>query len=380
MPTLNRARALFTALSPLVLMAGFCAVVWLNLRRWQADHERARNQNSHGERQLPLTRHPPVSVLVAAWNEAQGIDAHVQAFLKLCYPDKQLVLCAGGTDSTYSLARAYSDHDRIVVLEQRPGEGKQNALGRCFGASSGEIIFLTDADCRLDDSTFEATLAPLINDDETVSTGGSHPIDVQKQKPFVVQQWLADVYTRSLWGDYTTGLLGRNAAITRTAIDQIGGFAADVRTGTDYHMARELVAHGHRIRVASRSSVATRYADTLASYRKQQARWLRNVVMHGAAYGEWREVRNSLMPSFIGLGMILLPFTSIVLGPIMLALWAVIYAQAVASRVRYCHFGSLVTGQPFDAYVQIPAFVLVDFGVWAAVLPEYLIARLRNRW
>ncbi|HYO87536.1 MAG TPA: glycosyltransferase family 2 protein [Candidatus Limnocylindrales bacterium] len=378
MATLSRVRAQLTALSPLVLLVGLCAVALLNLRRWHSDVRRAQVQPV-STRPTP-THQPPVSVLVAAWNESEKIEHHIQSFLALAYPRKQLVLCAGGTDGTFALANNFSATEHVIVLEQHAGEGKQRALSRCFNECFGEIIFLTDADCLLDNASFDATLAPLLNDGEVVSTGASHPLKSQKSKPFVLQQWLADVYVRSHWGEYTTGLLGRNMALTRKALQQAGAFEANVRTGTDYHMAQELIAHGYKIRVAPGSSVATHYADALADYRKQQARWLRNVVLHSVDYGDWQAVGRSLTPSFLGFGMILMPFTAFVLGPISLALWLVVFIHAVASRVRYCRFGSLVTGQPFIYPLLLPVYVLTDFGVWAAVLPEYLLERLRSRW
>ena len=66
---------------------------------------------------------PKVSVLVAAWNEADIIREHIQSFLGLHYPNKELILCAGGEDGTYRIAREQG-HTKVKVLEQQRGEGK----------------------------------------------------------------------------------------------------------------------------------------------------------------------------------------------------------------------------------------------------------------
>ncbi|NJK33015.1 MAG: glycosyltransferase [Deltaproteobacteria bacterium] len=87
-------------------------------------------------------------MLVAAWHEADHIGAHIAAFQALRYPNKELILCAGGADGTCAIAQGCAN-ESIHILEQMPGEGKQRALRRCYAAASGELIYLTDADCLL---------------------------------------------------------------------------------------------------------------------------------------------------------------------------------------------------------------------------------------
>ena len=82
---------------------------------------------------------PKVSVLVAAWNEADNIDQLVESFNALSYPNRELVLCAGGADDTYGRAGRWSG-PRVKVDEQRPGEGKQAALRRTLPKADGEIV------------------------------------------------------------------------------------------------------------------------------------------------------------------------------------------------------------------------------------------------
>ena len=113
---------------------------------------------------------PLVSVLVAAWNEAAHINRHIESFLALRYPNKELVLCAGGNDGTLDLAYACAG-PQVELLPQAPGEGKQRALARSFHQARGEVIFLTDADCELADEPFERTLWPVIGYGEQVATG-----------------------------------------------------------------------------------------------------------------------------------------------------------------------------------------------------------------
>ena len=45
------------------------------------------------------------------------------------------------------------------------------ALARCYDRSSGEIIYLTDADCLFDGEALARLLAPIMNEGEQVTTG-----------------------------------------------------------------------------------------------------------------------------------------------------------------------------------------------------------------
>ncbi|MFN8377221.1 MAG: glycosyltransferase [Anaerolineae bacterium] len=372
-------RSLRRAWLPLVVFTTITSVLVLNTLAWRTDRSRARSRRV--QRAFPsLNATPAVSVLVAAWNEFDNLASFVHAFSALHYPEIELVMCAGGADGTFELAQALvATRSNCTVLEQQSGEGKQHALQRCFEQARGEILVLTDADCELDDASLVGTLAPIINDGEAVATGASAPMSRQRSDPFVIQQWFSDVYSRASWGEYTSGILGRNAAITRAALLDIGAFETPVPTGTDYHMAKELLAHGYQIRVAD-SQVSTQFADTFRSYRRQQARWLRNVVIQGRAYGETEEVAANLVPSLLGAVMLLLPLAGLLVGPMAWVVWMGLFAHTVASRARYCRFGEIVTGQHFSGYLLIPAYALLDFLVWAAVLPEYARPRARRRW
>jgi hypothetical protein len=136
---------------------------------------------------------PQVSVLVAAWNEADRIRDHITSFHELKYPNKELILCVGGNDGSYNIARQM-EIAGVQVLKQEPGEGKQCALRRCLRYANGEIVFLTDADCLLDDHSFERTLSPIIDDGEYATSGWVRPFNEQLDNPFIEYLWLNKQY------------------------------------------------------------------------------------------------------------------------------------------------------------------------------------------
>jgi glycosyltransferase involved in cell wall biosynthesis len=364
-----------------LLLLGLVGVAWHNWRLWQRDKARLAELGQLGP---PPDWHdwpdlPQVSVLVAAWNEADLIQRHIESFLALRYPYKELVLNAGGADGTYELAMRYAG-PQVTVLQQQFGEGKQAALRRCLAASGGEFLFLTDADCLLNEEAFARTLAPLVLEGEAVATGTSRPLAEELAKPFVVYQWCTDIYVAARYRDYVPGILGRNCAVTRQALGQIGGFQAEIRTGTDYHMAKRLLKQGYRIRYVADSTIESRYPETVLSYWRRQSRWIRNLVLHGPAFGAHDEVAMALRASLVGLSMLLLPAAALLAGPVLLALWGVLLFQAFLAKLRYAAFGHLSQRAPVTArqLVWTPAYMLADFVAWSRPLVDLVLHR--ERW
>lgn len=361
-----------------VLALGMAAValwhVW-GRRQDKALAPRLRQQTGESP-QLQIT--PMVSVLVPAWNEVDIIGQHVESFLQLHYPNKELVLCAGGGDGSYKVACQRMD-EQVVVLEQQKGEGKQRALQRCLERARGEIVFLTDADCLLDDDAFQRTLAPLL-EGEDVATGTSRPLQHQLDDPLVIHQWRTDLFVDARRSEYISGLLGRNAAVKREALQEIGGFGAEVNTGTDYHMAKLLLQHGYRIRYVRDSSVRTRYPQSVRSYWRCQARWIRNLMLHGPAFGAYDEVVMALRTALTGWTMLLLPAVSLLGGPIVLAAWGMFLSHAVLAKVRHARFARWYQGIeiPVKQLALMPVYVFVDFIAWGLPLIDFLT--WRHRW
>ena len=364
-----------------LFLGGLAGVALWNWHKWRRDRALALRLRGRKPDPVQLKATPRVSVLVAAWNEADIIREHIESFLRLRYPNKELILCAGGEDNTYEIACQYAG-GQVVVLEQRPGEGKQRALQRCLEQASGEVIFLTDADCLLNDNAFERTLAPIINEGEAVTTGASRPLPRGRKHPLVLHRWFTELYGRSRWGRYTDGILGRNAALRHDVLAAVGGFKVNVRTGTDYYLAKQVLHHGYPIRHVPDSVVETAYPETFGGYQRQQTRWLRNVVMHGMRFKVYSEVIRCLIPSIGGMLMLTGPLIGMWLGRASVVIWLLAWIYVLLSRLRYMRFGELLTEYSLqvEGYLRLPVYTVADFGIWALTLLQYSFRGWRTRW
>jgi cellulose synthase/poly-beta-1,6-N-acetylglucosamine synthase-like glycosyltransferase len=101
----------------------------------------------------PDPRHwPRLSVVVAARNEAEKIEAAVRTLLDEDYPDLELVLVDDrSADETPCILDRLAREDprvRTVHVTELPEDwlGKVNAMNRGFELSTGEFVLFTDAD------------------------------------------------------------------------------------------------------------------------------------------------------------------------------------------------------------------------------------------
>ncbi len=120
------------------------------IRQMVANARYLKNGYDRRRRELePFT--PPVSLVVAAYNEEDCIQAKLDNSLSIDYPDDRfevLIGSDGSTDRTEPLVAACPDPR--VRLSAAPRGGKVSVLNRCIPSAQGEIVVLTDANTVID--------------------------------------------------------------------------------------------------------------------------------------------------------------------------------------------------------------------------------------
>lgn len=90
---------------------------------------------------------PLITILIAAYNEEEFIDATVKNKLALDYPQDRLeiiVISDGSSDQTDTIVKAIYD-PRVSLIRQEPRAGKTSALNLAVPQAKGEIVVFSDA-------------------------------------------------------------------------------------------------------------------------------------------------------------------------------------------------------------------------------------------
>ena len=329
----------------------------------------------------PLPRQPFVSVLIPAWGEGAGVADAIRAAESLSYEPLEILVAAGGPDDTLARAKAAAG-PRTRVLAQREGAGKQAALNDVLAASKGEVLFLVDGDATLTDAAFRETLRPVAAGEADAATGFMRPAGGGASRG-VEAYALArgNASERFAQAGPARGLHGCNAAITRAALERVGGFDESARTGTDYNLAQHLLAKGQRLVLAPASVVPAQHPKRPAAFVRQQRRWLKNHLVQGKRFGQAQDVRHYWRTALVGLAMLaLLP--AALLSPWLALVAALLWTHATLTRVRWFASAAKDGLLPWHwAWVPLAlAGAALDFVAWAASLLDVATPAGRARW
>lgn len=119
------------------------------------------------------TFHPPVTVLIAAFNEARHIEQTVRNKLEQDYPADLLdviVVSDGSDDGTDEIVQAIDD-PRVRLVRQEPRAGKTSGLNLIAPEATGEIIVFSDANSLYSPDTVANLVAPLADPEVGYVTG-----------------------------------------------------------------------------------------------------------------------------------------------------------------------------------------------------------------
>jgi len=233
---------------------------------------------------------PKVSVIVAVRNEEQSIRACLESLARLRYPPSHLkVLIAddGSSDGTRQIASEFTSrypHFSCIRIDQEPVglSGKAHAIAQGIEEATGEIICLTDADCRVPSHWVREMVAHFT--DEVGLVGGATLLDEPGERlpMFEKVQSLDWGYLLSVGAGLTgvglpVSLLGNNLAFRRAAYDAVGGFRGVPFSVTeDSALVRTIVSRTPwkaRFVLSPNSLIVSRAKPNWREFYDQRKRW-----------------------------------------------------------------------------------------------------------
>jgi cellulose synthase/poly-beta-1,6-N-acetylglucosamine synthase-like glycosyltransferase len=101
---------------------------------------------------------PKVSFVIPTWNEEKTISGKLKNTLALDYPKNKLeiiVIDSGSTDKTKSIVGKFR---RVKLIAEKERKGKADALNKVFKKCIGNIVVISDSDCRLDKNILKKSM------------------------------------------------------------------------------------------------------------------------------------------------------------------------------------------------------------------------------
>lgn len=243
---------------------------------------------------------PAVSVVVAARNEAAHLPALLADLLQQTYLDYEVIVVDDrSTDATpcilHSLQQA-QHRLRIVRIDTLPPavSPKMHALAHGIGLARGDLLLLTDADCRIPPTWVEGMVAQFAPDVGAVI--GYVKLVARHGAVFEHLQALDFFAMMALAAGSTKlgrplGASGANLGYRRSTYEAVGGFAAmPVGAVADDMLLLQSVWNDGRWRVVfgddRRSYVKSHAQPTVQQFLHQRLRWMtggQEVLQHNIA-------------------------------------------------------------------------------------------------
>jgi poly-beta-1,6-N-acetyl-D-glucosamine synthase len=249
----------------------------------------------------PVAGWPPVTVIVAAWNEEASIVRTLEAIAASTYAGRMEVVLAdnNSTDRTAELAQ---DAARRLGLSYRrifePMPGKHRALNAALETVTTPLIVTVDADTILHPMALGYLIARVVHrpqDQHCCACAGA----------LVVANARANLLARMQGWDYRLGINGvkRMQAAYNTALVAQGAFSAywtdDVRAaagwpdaiGEDIVLTWTLMDTGDVVQYEPRALGFTTVPEGLRHFMTQRSRWARGMFEGLRHDPPWRQPR-----------------------------------------------------------------------------------------
>ncbi len=300
----------------------------------------------------PVTE--PVSVIVPAYNEKEGIEAAVRSLAGGDYPDIEVVVVDdGSTDGTAAIVeRLGLPNVRVIRV---PNGGKPNALNTGVALARHDIIVTVDGDTIFEPDSIRMLVQPFASPTVGAVAGN---VKVGNRQTLVAA-WQHIEYVigfnldRRLYEvlNCMPTVPGAIGAFRRTALAEVGGIS-DETLAEDTDVTMALCRAGWRVVYEERAKAWTEAPTTLEQLYRQRYRW-----SYGTMQAMWKH-RKALTDSGDSgrFGRVGLPFLALfgvalpLLAPVVdiMLLYGLVFWKLSATMVAW---GLMLALQLFTAAV-----------------------------
>lgn len=242
----------------------------------------------------PLADLPPITVLIAAYNEEASIADTLRSIDAQHYPGQLRVVAIndGSTDRTRDiLDKARRQYAWLDVIHMPRNSGKSAALNAGFGTVATELVITIDGDSYLYRDALANLVGRMLQDPESTAAVAGAVLVRNSRKNLVtrVQEWdyfhgIAAV--KRIQSLYQGTLVAQGAfSIYRTrALREVGGWQHVV--GEDIVLTWALLEAGYRVGYSENACLFTNAPETWRQFIRQRQRWSRGLIE--AFKSHWR--------------------------------------------------------------------------------------------
>jgi len=242
-------------------------------------------------------KYPPITVLIAAYNEEKSIAATLSGIFLQDYPEhiRIIVINDGSSDKTVESVRAFLDgHSNLEFIDlggkidlelidlQRNG-GKAAALNKGLKQCKTDIVITIDADSYVLQDGIRHLVGRYLSDPVDTKAVAGEILIRNSRKNWITkaQEWdyflgIATIKRIQSLFQGTMVAQGAFSLYERKTLDELGGWPEMV--GEDIVLTWKILSKGYRVGHAENALAFTDCPDTLKRFVRQRQRWSRGLI------------------------------------------------------------------------------------------------------
>jgi biofilm PGA synthesis N-glycosyltransferase PgaC len=230
--------------------------------------------------------YPPVTILIAAYNEENSIASTLSGIFLQDYPAdiRIIVINDGSSDKTVDSVRALqSAHPNLELIDLGHNGGKASALNHGLAKCTTDIIISIDADSYILKDGVRHLVGRYLSDPiNTKAVAGEILIRNSRENWITkAQEWdyflgIATIKRIQSLFQGTLVAQGAFSLYDRKTVVELGGWPEMV--GEDIVLTWRILAAGYRVGHAEDALAFTDCPNTLSKFIRQRRRWSRGLI------------------------------------------------------------------------------------------------------
>lgn len=233
-----------------------------------------------------LDTYPPLTILVAAYNEAASIRDTLQSIEGQLYPGELqvIVINDGSTDDTAAIVRTcLSRYPWLTLMDLEQNGGKARALNHALKFVQHDLVLTVDADSYLYQDALQSIVERYLQDPPNTRAVAGTVLVRNSRASWIAQAQEWDYFhgiaaikrTQSLFQG-TLVAQGAFSLYDRATVDALGGWPVCV--GEDIVLTWAILKAGYRVGHCEDACLFTNAPATLKQFFRQRKRWSRGLI------------------------------------------------------------------------------------------------------
>jgi len=230
--------------------------------------------------------YPPITILIAAYNEAADIAATLKSIFLEDYPNTVhvIVINDGSKDETVNIVRSFmSEHQNLSLIDLNQNGGKANALNDGLEQCSTDIVITIDADSYLWKDALRNLVGRYLSDPANTKAVAGEILIRNSRENWITkaQEWdyflgIASVKRIQSLFQGTLVAQGAFSLYDRKTLVELGGWPNKV--GEDIVLTWKILMAGYRVGHAENACAFTNCPNTFMKFVNQRRRWSRGLI------------------------------------------------------------------------------------------------------